>query len=124
MNTIHKDGDAAKILICHAVSGDSNGDGTTDSNDEREHSVVTDHMMDNTIVFTENKGRSTPPDETSDADTDETTHVHHGGTSGKVMKYSLSAGYHIHNGEDLALDTHPIRIPNLDSHFMESAAKD
>ena len=70
-NITYKDGDVVKTSTRYVASGDLNGDGIIDSNDEWEYSAAIDYTTDNITAPIENKGCLMLFDEILDVDMDE-----------------------------------------------------
>ena len=77
-NITYKDGDVVKTSTRYVASGDLNGDGIIDSNDEWEYSAAIDYTTDNITAPIENKGCLMLFDEILDVDMDEMIYAYYG----------------------------------------------
>ena len=96
-NITYKDGDVVKTSTRYVASGDLNGDGIFDSNDEWEYSAAIDYTTDNITAPIENKGCLMLFDEILDVDMDEMIYAYYGGmllgTATKHLPLRMHAPY-------------------------------
>ena len=96
-NITYKDGDVVKTSTRYVASGDLNGDGIIDSNDEWEYSAAIDYTTDNITAPIENKGCLMLFDEILDVDMDEMIYAYYGGmllgTATKHLPLRMHAPY-------------------------------
>ena len=97
-NITYKDGDVVKTSTRYVASGDLNGDGIIDSNDEWEYSAAIDYTTDNITAPIENKGCLMLFDEILDVDMDEMIYAYYGGMLGKATKHLPLVGHYTYNG--------------------------
>ena len=93
-NITYKDGDVVKTSTRYVASGDLNGDGIIDSNDEWEYSAAIDYTTDNITAPIENKGCLMLFDEILDVDMDEMIYAYYGGMLGKATKHLPLVGHY------------------------------
>ena len=83
-----------KTSTRYVASGDLNGDGIIDSNDEWEYSAAIDYTTDNITAPIENKGCLMLFDEILDVDMDEMIYAYYGGMLGKATKHLPLVGHY------------------------------
>ena len=123
-NITYKDGDVVKTSTRYVASGDLNGDGIIDSNDEWEYSAAIDYTTDNITAPIENKGCLMLFDEILDVDMDEMIYAYYGGMLGKATKHLPLVGHYTYNGEDSVSDMYFTWTLNSDSYPTELVVKD
>ncbi len=83
----YKDGDAVKTSTSYMGSGDMNGDGVLDGNDEWEDGAIIDYTTGEIATPIDNKGCLMMFDELLDVDMDEMIYAYYGGMLGKATKH-------------------------------------